>query len=106
MIAFIRALFAAVRVFFLTRTETALEVLALRQQLTVFKRKRPRPPVRPLDRLFWITLRCCWSRWKDALIIVQPQTVIGWHRAGFRWYWRWRSRRSRDDRGSRQRYAI
>jgi putative transposase len=93
VIAFICALFAAVRVFFLTRTETALEVLALRQQLAVFKRKRPRPPVRPLDRLFWITLRRCWSRWKDALIIVQPETVVGWHRAGFRWYWRWRSRR-------------
>jgi hypothetical protein len=37
-------------------------------------------------------LRATWSRWKDALVIVKPETVVGWHRAGFRWYWRWKSR--------------
>ena len=45
--------------------------------------------------MFWILLRRFWSQWKDVLVIVQPDTVIGWHRAGFRWYWRWRSRRHR-----------
>ena len=68
------------------------KVLALRQQVAVLKRKRPKPPLCPLDRLFWTVLRATWSRWKDALVIVKPQTVVGWHRAGFRWYWRWKSR--------------
>jgi putative transposase len=45
-----------------------------------------------LDRVFWTTLRHLWSRWSDALIIVKPVTVVGWHRIGFRRYWRWRSR--------------
>jgi len=45
-----------------------------------------------LDRIFWIALRRYWSRWTEVLIIVKPETVVGWHRAGFRLYWRWRSR--------------
>jgi hypothetical protein len=59
----------------------------------VLKRKRPRPVLNSLDRLFWTTLRHFWSRWSDVLVIVKPETVINWHRAGFRLYWRWRSRR-------------
>ena len=93
MLPFILSLIAAARVFFHSRTDTAVEVLALLQQVAVLKRRLPRPPLRPLDRLFWTLLRVTWSRWKDALIIVQPETVVGWHRAGFRWYWRWKSRR-------------
>ena len=83
---------AALRVFFRNRSDAALEVLALRQQLAVLKRKRPRPVLNRLDRLFWTTLRSLWSRWADVLVIVKPETVVGWHRAGFRLYWRWRSR--------------
>src|SRR6476646_6775073 len=83
---------AVLRVFFRSRSDTALEVLALRQQVAVLKRKRPRPGLNCLDRLFWTTLCRYWSRWKDVLIIVMPDTVTGWHRAGFRRYWRWRSR--------------
>ena len=59
----------------------------------MLKRKRPRPALNSLDRLFWTTLRHFWSRWSDVLVIVKPETVIHWHRAGFRLYWRWRSRR-------------
>lgn len=97
MLPFILSLIAAARVFFQSRTDTAVEVLALHQQVAVLKRRRPRPPLRPLDRLFWTLLRATWSRWKDALVIVKPETVVGWHRAGFRLYWRWKSRR-RDGR--------
>src|SRR5215469_6031196 len=69
-----------------------LEILSLRQQLAVLKRQRPRPPLDSGDRLFWTTLRRFWSRWTDVLLIVKPETVVGWHRAGFRLYWRWRCR--------------
>jgi putative transposase len=92
VVRFILSLFAAVGVYFRSRTDTALEVLALRQQVAVLKRKRPRPPLRPLDRLFWVALQDMWARWRDVLVIVKPETVIAWHRAGFRLYWRWRSR--------------
>jgi putative transposase len=89
------SLVVVVRVFFRSRSDTALEVLALRQQVAVLKRKRPRPKLNGLDRLFWIALRRCWSRWLDVLVIVKPETVIGWHRAGFGLFWRWRSRSRR-----------
>ena len=92
MLDLLLALIAAVRVFFRSRTDTSLEVLALRQQVSVLKRKHPRPTVNRFDRMFWIMLRRVWSRWTDALVIVKPETVVGWHRAGFRLYWRWQSR--------------
>ena len=88
----ILSMLAVIRVFFQSRVDTDFEVLALRQQVAVFKRKRPRPLMNSLDRLFWTTLRSFWSRWSDVLVIVQPETVVGWHHAGFRLYWRWRSR--------------
>jgi putative transposase len=83
---FILTLLAVIGVFFRSRGATALEILALRQQLVVLKRKRPRPPLRGLDRLFWTLLRHCWSRWTEVLVIVKPDTVVGWHRMGFRRY--------------------
>ena len=94
MSEFILSLLAALRVFLRSRSDTALEILALRQQVAVLKRKRPRPVLNSLDRFFWTTLYCYWSRWKDVLVIVMPDTVTGWHRAGFGRYWRWRSRRT------------
>ena len=92
MLESLLSLIAAVRVFFRNRSDTALEVLALRQQLAVLKRKRPQPPLNSFDRLFWTTLHRIWSRWTDVLVLVKPETVVGWHRQGFRLYWRWRSR--------------
>ncbi len=92
MLRFILDLVIVVRVFFMCRTDLALEILALRQQVAVLKRKRPRPKLSRMDRLFWTALRSVWSRWAEVLLIVKPETVVGWHRAGFRLYWRWRSR--------------
>jgi hypothetical protein len=69
-----------------------LENLALRQQLAVHHRTRPKPTVRWSDRLFWVGLRLAWPDWKSALVIVRPATVIAWHRRGFAWYWTRRSR--------------
>src|SRR5258708_7639743 len=68
------------------------ENLALRQQLAVLRRKKPRPRLVPFDRAFWILLSRIWSEWADALAIVQPATVIAWHRRGFAWFWAWKSR--------------
>ena len=67
-----------------SRYRLGLEILALRQQLGVLKRKHPRPRLRIQDRMFWILLRRLWSGWGDVLVIVKPETVVAWHRAGFR----------------------
>jgi putative transposase len=95
------AFLAGLRVFFRSRVDTSLEILALRHQVAVLKRKRQRARLTRTDRLFWIILRSVWSRWSDALVIAKPATVIAWHRAGFRLYWRWRSR----SRGGRPRVS-
>ena len=106
MLDFILTLLATIRVFFRSRGDTALEVLALRQQVAVLKRKRPRPRLNSCDRLFWTMLRRVWPHWSDVLLIVQPETVVGWHRAGFRLYWRWRSGARAVDRRSLMRFVI
>src|SRR5262249_17269262 len=78
---------------FRSRHDLALEIIALRQQVGVLKRKKPRPRLSQWDRLFWVALRRFWSRWAEALIVVKPETVVSWHRAGFRLYWRFLSHR-------------
>jgi putative transposase len=90
MVPSVLALVFYLRCFLVTRHRLALESAALRQQLAVFKRKQPRPRLQHLDRLFWVALRRLWSGWSDALIIVQPETVVSWHRAGFRLFWTWK----------------
>ena len=69
-----------------------METAALRQQLAVYKRKQPRPKLSQVDRLFWVVVRRVWNNWPSALVVVKPETVVSWHRAGFRLFWRWRSR--------------
>ena len=91
MIGLALAAIAYIRAYAVSRHRLALEVAALRQQLVVFKRKRPRPLLRNIDRLFWIAFRHWWPGWTAALIIVKPETVASWHRAGFRLFWRLRS---------------
>jgi putative transposase len=98
MVTLACAVVAYLRSLFLPRHKLALEAVALRQQLAVFKRKQPRPKLDRLDRLFWIVLRRLWEGWSEALIIVKPETVVSWHRAGFRRFWRWRSQRVRPGR--------
>ena len=78
--------------FFHSRRDLLLENLALRQQLLTLKRRKPRPRIARLDRLFWIAVRRLWPKWKQALVIVTPETVVRWHRAGFGLYWNWVSR--------------
>ncbi len=69
------------------------ENLALRHQLAVLQRRTPnRPSLKSADRLLWVMLSRLWTQWRTALVIVKPETVIAWHRKGFRLYWRWKSR--------------
>ena len=75
-----------------SRQDLVLENLALRQQLLAVNVKRPRRRLSAGHKLFWILLRRLWSGWKAPLILVTPRTVVEWHRAGFRLYWRWLSR--------------
>ncbi len=76
------------------RTDLEAELLALRHQLLVLQRQRGarRVPLRSADRLLWVVLSRVWSHWRDALILVKPETVIAWQRRGCRSYWRWKSR--------------
>src|SRR5271157_4307719 len=77
---------------FRSRGNLVFENLVLRQQLAVLKRRRLRPSLSIFDKLLWIAVRRFWSKWKQALIVVTPETVIRWHRAGFQMYWRWISK--------------
>src|SRR5467141_4101057 len=81
-------LFGAILRVFLTRRMLLLENLALRQQLAALKRRDARPRLAVFDKLFWVMARRFWSGWKQALIVVNPETVVQWHRAGFRLYWK------------------
>ena len=71
-----------------------LEVLALRHQLQVLQRTRPRRlRLAKVDRWLWVWLSRVWTGWRAALVIVKPETVIAWHRRGFQLFWTWKNRR-------------
>jgi hypothetical protein len=73
------------------RNELILENLLLRQQLQVALRPKRRLSLRRRDRLFWVLVRQVRPDWRRYLLYVRPETVIRWHRSGWRLYWRWRS---------------
>jgi putative transposase len=74
--------------------DVALENLALRHQLLVLQRSVRRPRLARRDRVLWVWLAWIWAGWRSSLVIVQPATVLAWHRQGFQLYWRWKSTRS------------
>ena len=76
---------------FKTSAQLRLENIALRQQLVVLRRSAPkRLRLTSADPIFWVWLRHAWSDRKSALMIVKPETVVTWHRKGFRLFWRWK----------------
>jgi transposase InsO family protein len=83
-----------------SRRNLLLENIALRHQLLVLSRKTNRPRFSPVDRVFWVWLSVVWSRWRQAIALVQPDTVIHWHRQGFTLFWRWKSRTGKAGRKS------
>ena len=90
MFRLLRLLCGLCRRCFCSRRDLLLENLAL--QLAIFKQRRQRPKLIWLDKLFWVGMKRMWSKWKNGLVLVTPETVVRWHRAGFRSYWHWRSR--------------
>ena len=90
LVIFAISLLRCLLALFRNRQDQAIVELALRQQLAVYaqSRPRPRPRLSPLDRAFWVVLSQLWPRWKDHLVVVRPETVVRWHRQGFRRYWR------------------
>ena len=93
MFKLVWSLFEWFTAFLRSRNSLGLEIVALRQQVIVLKRKHPRSRLSVWDQVFWVFLRRVWSRWAEVLVVVKPETVVRWHRAGFRLYWRWLSRR-------------
>src|SRR5271169_4479812 len=92
MIVLLRCLVGWLFGVFWSREVLVLENLALRQQLVALHACRPHRRLTVGHKLFCVGLRRLWSRWRDPLILVTPRTVVRWHRAGFRLYWKWLSR--------------
>jgi len=89
----IRLILGCLRAFILPRPALVAENLVLRQQLAVLQVSVRRPRLRKRDRIFWVWLSRLWSGWRSCLMIVRPETVVRWHREGFKRYWRWKSRK-------------
>jgi transposase InsO family protein len=94
----IRGVYCVLRLLLLSRSQLVLENLALRQQLTVLSRSRPRPSLRRRDRLFWVFLSWFYADWRSALVLVRSDTVVRWHQQAFHPWWRWKSRMRRAGR--------
>jgi putative transposase len=94
MTSMLMSILAMLRGLVRSRVALHLEILALRHQLQVLQRSRPRRlRLAKVDRWLWAWLSTTWSGWRTALVIVKPETVIAWHRQGVRLFWTWKSRR-------------
>ena len=99
MLIFLATLLATLPSIWRSRAALELENLALRHQIGVLQRSASkRPKLTPLDRGLWAWLCSIWSDWRSALAIVKPETVVAWHRAGFRLFWTWKVRRGQPGR--------
>jgi putative transposase len=98
--AVLSAFFRSLALSFCGRAALQLENVALRHQVGVLQRSVKRPKLTSADRLLWVLLSRVWTGWRSALLIVQPTTVIAWHRKGFRRFWTWKCRRGQRGRPS------
>jgi putative transposase len=98
MYVFVISLFSAIFDGFRSRLALQTEILALRHQIIVLKRSAHRPKLRSWDQFIWIGLLRFWPQWRSTLIIVKPETVIAWHRKGFRMFWTWKCRHGKSGR--------
>ena len=83
---------------FKSQRQLALENLALRQQVTMLRQSVKRPHATAADKLFWILFSRYVDDWRQVLHGLHPDTVVRWHRQGFRLYWRWKSRAQKPGR--------
>jgi putative transposase len=94
MMSVLLALLLTLRTWTRSRATLQFEILALQHQLQVLQRSQPRRlRLAKADRWLWTLLSRLWTGWRTALVIVKPETVIAWHRRGFRLWWTWKSRR-------------
>jgi hypothetical protein len=94
MVEMLKALLGALLLLFQSRSRLQVEILVLRQQLIVLRRTAPkRVRLRALDRLLFVLLYRLWPGVLDSIAVIQPDTIVRWHRRGFRALWRWKSRR-------------
>jgi putative transposase len=99
MLNVLSAFFAVLSSVFCNHVALQVEILALRHQIGVLQRSaRKRPKLSAADRFLWAWLSGVWSDWRSVLVIVKPETVIGWHRQGFRLFWTWKIRGGRTGR--------
>jgi len=94
----LHVLAAPVSAVFKSRAALHLENLALRHQLGVLHRSVKRPKLTKFDRILWAWVCGIWSEWRSALVIVKPETVVAWHRKGFRLFWTWKVRHGQPGR--------
>src|SRR3984893_7555670 len=92
MLAILLGLFRLIWLFGRGHHAVVLENLALRQQLSIYKRKKKRPRLVGRDRWFWIALSAVWKDWRRPLFVVHPDTIVGWQRERFRRYWAQRAK--------------
>jgi hypothetical protein len=91
MLTSLLALLIILRSLIRSRIDLQLENLALRHQIGVFQRSlKKRPKLTSMDRLLWVSLSRIWRDWRSTLAIVKPETVVAWHRMGFRLFWTWK----------------
>ena len=97
MFRFLGLCFGTLVRLFRTRQRLLIENLVLRQQFVVLKRRHPRPKLDWCDKVLWLLVRRRWSGWKQAFLVVTPETVVRWHRTG---YWKVISKVRKPERGS------
>jgi len=82
-----------------SRLDLQLEILALRHQIGVLQRSaKERPRLTSTHRLLWVSLSRIWRHWRSTLVLVKPETVVAWHRKGFRLFWTWKVRHGQPGR--------
>jgi hypothetical protein len=107
MLISLTTLFASLSSIFHSRAALQLENLALRHQIGVLHRSsRKRPKLTLVDRLLWVRLSRTWSGWRPALAVVEPETVVAWHRKGFPIFWVWKVRHGQPGRPSISRRRL
>src|SRR5674476_306330 len=87
----LKFLYIIIKISFKSKIQLLLEVIMLAKQLEIYQRTDPKLKIKRSDRMFFSLMMDWLSNWKERLFIVNPETVIKWHRTAFRYYWRWKS---------------